>query len=476
MKTGAARSLRWQLLVVTWAAVVLALLLAALLLAGLFRQHATAQFDQQLQLYLDELTVRFDPAAPNGPSVQGDLSDPRWRTPYSGLYWQIERIGPGPASASTLLRSRSLWDSALQPATPAPTDGALHRQTISGPADQTLLALERSVYLSPAVGQPTEVWRLLVASQSTALEHAVQGFARQMGLFLLILGLALLAVAWAQATLGLRPLRQLQQALQALHSGNAQRLQGQFPAEVLPLVQDFNRVLEHQQQAAARAKRSAGDLAHAIKTPLAVLEQLLHEPTHAVPEALQQPMREQLASIAHQLDWHLHRARLGSAALAGQRTPVLPVLEGLLRVMRKIHATPSPAGHALRWELWHDGSDACFAGAEEDLQQAIGNLLDNAGKWARSTVRIRVQRTPEHSTQISVEDDGPGLSSAQQQRALERGVRLDERQPGTGLGLDIVRDIMELHGGQVQLQRSALGGLAATLVWPSEDGMVRPPG
>jgi len=473
MKTGAARSLRWQLLGVTWAAVVLALLLAALLLAGLFRQHATAQFEQQLRHHLDDLTVRFDPAAPNGPSVQGDLNDPRWRTPYSGLYWQIERIGAGPASAGTKLRSRSLWDSALQLPTTAPTDGRLHRHQISGPSGQTLLALERSVYLSPVAGQPAEVWRLLVASQTDTLERAVQGFARQLGIYLLILGLALLLVAWAQATLGLRPLRQLQQALQALHSGNAQRLQGQFPAEVLPLVHDLNRVLEQNQQAAARAKRSAGDLAHAIKTPLAVLEQILHDPTHAVPEALQEPMRAQLSSIGHQLDWHLHRARLGSAALPGQRTPVLPVLEGLLRVMRKIYATPTAAGQALRWELLHDGSEPHFPGAEEDLQQAIGNLLDNAGKWATSAVRIRVQLAPDGTVQLSVEDDGPGLSSAQQQRALERGVRLDERQPGTGLGLDIVRDIMQLHGGQVQLQRSALGGLAATLVWPTEDGMVQ---
>lgn len=466
------RSLRWQLLVVTSAALMVALLLAALLLAGLFRQHASAQFEQQLHYYLDELTARFDPGAAAGPSVRDDLSDPRWRTPYSGLYWQVERIGANGSSDPTVLRSRSLWDAALHLPVADAADARLQRHLMDGPTGQPLVAFSRNVRLEPSAGPASGTWRLTVASETTALEAATQGFARQLSLYLLILGLALLGVAWAQASLGLRPLHQLKTALQALRSGHAQRLEGRFPAEVTPLVSDFNRVLELNQQSAERARRSAGDLAHAIKTPLAVLEQLLHDPVHRVPAELQAPMLAQLSGISRQLDWQLHRARQASLALPGQRTVVLPVLQDLLRVLQKLHAVRRSAGQELEWQLDCTAPDATFAGTPDDLQQAIGNLLDNAGKWAAKTVRTRLL-CRDHEICLIIEDDGPGLSSAQQEQALERGVRLDERQPGNGLGLDIVRDLMQIHGGRIELQRSELGGLAASLIW-SATACVRP--
>lgn len=460
-----ARSLRWRLLGLTLVAVALALIGAGLLISSLFRTHVTAQFDTQLLRQLDQLTAALEPDAQQRPQLKAPLSDPRWHTPYSGLYWQIEALAPAgatPSPARPLLRSRSLWDSEL--ALP-PDDlgrGELHHHQIPGPNGQGLLALERRVqFVSADPAAPG--WRLTVAADMAELESAVASFSRQLALALSVLGIALLLAAWAQVSLGLLPLRKLQAAVLSIRQGREQRLSGAFPAEVDPLVQDFNHVLDQNEQVVKRARQMAGNLAHAIKTPLAVLGHLAEDPT-ADRRTWAGSLQEQVASIRHQVDWHLGRARAAGAGIAGLRTDVAPLVDGLVRVMRKVHAqregrpelliTVAPLPPGLQ-----------FAGESQDLQEMVGNLLDNACKWARSRVLLAASHA-EGQLRIRIEDDGPGLSEAERSRVFERGVRADERTPGTGLGLDIARELASLYQGEVRLGVSTLGGLQAELTLP----------
>lgn len=457
------RSLRWRLLSVTLVAVSLSLLGAGFLLSNLFRTHVTVQFEGQLKRRLDQLTAVLEPDTAERPRLKAAMGDPRWDAPYSGLYWQIEALeGAHVATGRVVLRSRSLWDDALGlPQEPLPA-GELRRHLIAGPNGQALLAFERRVWFVPPEAEqaqrvPGQGWRLVVAGDRAELEAAVAGFAQQLALFLAVLGVALLAVVWAQVTLGLRPLRKLQTAVQAVRQGQVPRLSGDFPAEIDPLVQDFNQVLDQNQQVVKRARQMAGNLAHAIKTPLAVINSLA---------AQQEPIQEQVRTIRHQVDWHLGRARAAGAGVAGLRTEVAPVLSGLARVMRRVHAQRPGGRSALTVEVAPMVDALQFAGESQDLQEMAGNLLDNACKWAHSRVLLSA-RLEQGCLHIVVEDDGPGLSETERDQVFGRGVRADERVPGTGLGLDITRELAGLYHGEVKLGVARLGGLQAELLLPA---------
>lgn len=474
-----ARSLRWRLLAVTLATVAAAMLVAGWSLASLFREYAQAQFEAQLLLQLDQLTAAFEPDQDGRPRLRAPLSDPRWSRPYAGLYWQIERADAGDeagAERSEPARSRSLWDQRLTlpaPGTPA-AGGAPLGYRLAGPDGQTLQALERRVRFATSQSQDASPapsaaarppdWRLVVAADEAELQRAIARFNGLLALFLAILGAALLAAAFAQVHLGLRPLRDLQGSIRALRSGEARRLEGDFPAEVAPLAEDLNRVLDENERMVERAHRLAGNLAHAIKTPLAVLANLTSDP-HTERATLARQLAEQVGRIHEQVDWHLSHARRTGAALPGRRTAPGPVLEGLVRVMRKVHRDREGRPE-LAIELSPLAPGLAFAGDHRDLHEMIGNLLDNACKWAGRQVRVQAA-VVDGRLVVTIDDDGPGLSAAQREQVFRRGVRADERTPGTGLGLAIAAEIAELYGGQVQLEDSPLGGLRARLSLPS---------
>lgn len=452
-----APSLRWRLLAATAVALAVALAIAGALIAGLFRQHASAQFEAQLLHQLDQVTAWLEIDAAGRPRLTGGLSDPRWARPYGGLYWQIQPLAP---TSAPPLRSRSLWDAVL-PLPPDPLDAVdLHRHRLAGPGGAPVQALERRVTPPGAAGP----WRVAVAADVRELQAAVSAFERAVAASLAVLGAALMAVAWVQVRVGLRPLRDLQTAVQAVRSGRRSRLEGRFPAEVAPLVEDFNRVLAHDEQVVERARRLAGNLAHAIKTPLAVMTGLAGDP--GLPrEALARQLQEQVEAVRRQVDWHLRRARAASATGAGRRTAVVPVLEGLLRVMRRVHA-PRDDRTPPELTLVPPPADVHFAGETQDLQEMAGNLLDNACKWACGRVTVTVERQGPRLG-IVIEDDGPGLAPEQRAAVLGRGVRTDERVPGAGLGLDIVREVASLYGGELRLGAATLGGLRAELWLPA---------
>lgn len=469
------QSLRWRLLLGTLAGLTLALVVAGFALSGLFADQAQRQFRSHLQLQLDQLTAAFEVDAAGQPSLGSTLADPRWQQPYGGLYWQVDAPGQ-----QGLLRSRSLWDSLLRLPDDGLPSGQTHEHRLTGPAGQPVLVLERQVIwsagpstsqaASPAVGARSTgqlpaaaaapgSWRLIVAQDLRELEAAQQRFDLTLAASLAVLGLALAAAAVAQLALGLAPLRRLQRAVQQVRAGDAQRLEGEFPAELHPLVQDFNGVLLQNEQVVQRARQTAGNLAHAIKTPLAVLANAAERPRGDL-QAFATLVDEQVRSARAQVEWHLARARMGGSGVPGLRSPVAPVLEGLLRVMRKVHA-----GRELRFDCDLEPDALAFAGESQDLHEMLGNLLDNACKWAHGRVAVQA-RAEGRRLLVTVEDDGPGLGAAERERVFERGTRADERQPGSGLGLAIVREVAQLYQGQVRLDASVLGGLRASLELP----------
>jgi len=450
------QTLRWRMLLATLLALSVALGLSGVVLIQLFGDHVTRQFESQLRQQLDQLTAAVEPDAQGRPVLREPLVDPRWQKPYSGRYWQIDS-----AERQGVLRSRSLWDAVLALPADILPEGEVHRHRLAGPGGQSLLALERRVHWA---GEPSAVggdsrWRLIIAEDLTELEQAQDRFGTMLALCLAVLGLTLLAAAWAQVVLGLAPLQRLQRAVQGLRQGERERLDERLPRELLPLVQDFNRVLDQNEQVVQRARQLSGNLAHAIKTPLSALLNAASD-AGLGREELARLVLEQAQAARAQVDWHLGRARVSATGVPGLRTTVQPVLEGLVRVMRKVHAE-----RAVEIRLRVDEPALAFAGEAQDLQEMLGNLLDNGCKWARHRVEVMVGSEAGRLS-IVFDDDGPGLEPAQREQVFGRGVRADEQVPGSGLGLAIVREIAELYRGEIGLDRAPLGGLRVSLTLP----------
>ena len=454
---GRTGSLRFRLLAATVVALSVALVLAGLLLGGLFREHVMRQFETALTNQLDQLTARLEVDAQGQPQIDEQrLSDPRWERPYSGLYWQIDQLSPDGQTRNAVLRSRSLWDDSLTLQADALHDGQRHVHQGIGPQGRPLLMVERTVRTSATPGTG---WRLVVASDLAPTELAVDDFNRMLALSLAGLGLLLVLAALAQVTVGLAPLKALQGALNRVRDGHEPRLQGTFPDELQPMIHDFNTVLDRNAETTARARTQAGNLAHALKTPLAVMAQAANHPAERA--SLPALVSEQVAVAQRQLDWHLARARAAvTQGLPGQRTELEPVLQGLLRVMGKVHAA-----RGLHWRA--PAAAALFFGREaQDLQDMLGNLLDNAGRLATTEVAVSAKQSDDRLL-ITLDDDGPGIAPEQRSAALARGIRLDESGPGSGLGLHIVAELADLYGGSLELDQSPLGGLRAQLNLPA---------
>ena len=462
-RLGGPRSLRFRLLAVTWGALVVALLLAGFVLAGLFRDHVVRQFERSLTAQLDQVTARLEFDTAGQPQIDPQtLSDPRWSRPRSGLYWQIDgEAGPVRAGA---LRSRSLWDHTLALPSDALVQGAVHVHEIVGPGGARLLAVERSVIHPGAADKP---WRLVVAADLQETEAAVDRFNGALVASLVILLVLLGAAAAAQVVVGLAPLRALSRGLEAVRSGRSPRLDGRYPDEVQPLIDDFNAVLDRNAAVVTRARTQAGNLAHAVKTPLAALLQAAAEARRrgGATDELATLVDDQVNVARRHVDWHLARSRAAaSQGVPGAHVVLAPVLDGLLRVLARVHGEPER--RFIREPM--DG-DLAFAGEVQDLQEILGNLLDNACKWARRDIRIQASASTNAQglrLGIVIEDDGPGIEAGRREAVMARGARLDETVPGSGLGLAIVHELVGLYGGRVTLGAASLGGLRVDLDLP----------
>jgi signal transduction histidine kinase len=280
------------------------------------------------------------------------------------------------------------------------------------------------------------------------------------GLLVLLGALLCLAAGFAQVRSGLSPFQQLRTRLGTVREGRASHVDGEYPAEVQPLVTELNALLDHRDQLVRRALAKAGDLAHGLKTPLAVLAQEADRAEAAGHRELAATLNEQIARMRRQLDYHLAHARAAaSGATPGARCSVAESVEALSRTMTRLH-------ESRRLSIEHDVSrDHTIRGRREDLDEMLGNLIDNACKWARTRVSIS-SSLDEGAVAITVDDDGPGIEASIHEHVLQRGVRADEAAPGSGFGLAIVRDLAELYGGSIALGESPAGGLRARLRLP----------
>lgn len=446
------RSLRLRLFAAGAGSILVALAVASAGLLLLFERHVERRMTLELEAYVRQLVSGVERTADGTLNVAGELAEPRFAEPLSGLYWQITFEPEG-----RLLRSRSLWDVALQLPPDSLGDGEVHRHTIVGAGGASLIVVERAVTLPSALGDGK--MRAAVAVDRAEIHAAGRAFAADLAPFLAVLAAFLIAAAWVQVIVGLRPLDGLRQRLADVRAGGSRRLGTEFPDEVRPLASELDHLLDAQEASIARARTRAADLAHGLKTPLTVLAADAEELRNRGETEVGNEIATITDGMRRHVDRELARARAGLPARTGAPRPVRPVVEQVVGVLRR-----TPRGHALEWMIDVPAELASPADAQ-DLTEILGNVADNAVKWAAGKVRISGRR--EHaSIVLSVEDDGPGVPDERIATVLTRGGRLDEAQPGTGLGLAIVGDLAEAYGGALTLGRSPLGGLSAVIRLP----------
>ncbi|MEZ5863312.1 MAG: HAMP domain-containing sensor histidine kinase [Geminicoccaceae bacterium] len=447
------QSLRLRLLLAQAASVAVALVLAGIGLTLLFERHLESRVDAELATYVRQLAAQLGVDAEGALTLGAPLADPRFAVPLSGLYWQIEEMDTG-----ELHRSRSLWDNALPLPEDEPGPGQAHRHELPGPGHSRLLVHERLVRLADGVGERRI--RIAAAVDRATLDAARADYVRQLATALAGLALVLIAAAAVQVWYGLRPFEAVRRAVTAVREGRTKRLDGRFPDEIRPLVQEVDALLEAQERSLTQARQRAADLAHGLKTPLTVLG----SEARALAARGENRVAAELDGLALDMRRHIERelarTRLAGAAGRGQATALAPVIERLVRTLRR-----TPAGSARDWRL--DVPEHLEIAVEADyLGELLGNLLDNAAKWARSVVSV--EAVPDTgNVLLTIADDGPGVDAAGLDRLGTRGHRLDTAKPGHGIGLAIARDIAQAYGGAIAFANRPEGGLRVTLTVPA---------
>lgn len=379
-----------------------------------------------------------------------DLRDARFLKFQSGFYWSVTEI----KNPTNRLASASLVDGEISQNISVNFDANFERNfNTTDSAGNKLLGVEAQVFL----GEGDDVYSFQITGNKGSLDNDVSEFTRQLLVLLFLFALGFILVSYFLVRLGLAPLREISISLSDIREGKATRLEGEFPTEVQPLVDETNSLIHSNNMVVERARTQVGNLAHSLKTPLAVLK---NEASNAKPK-IRTLIEGQIEQMQSQIQTYLDRARI--AARVGSvtsRTLVVPVVERLVRVMNKLNPN-------LNFSIVKntDSNSFIFAGEQQDLEEMLGNLLENAGKFAKLNIRIALVELDNGLT-ISVEDDGNGLADHESEKALSRGGRLDETKPGSGLGLSIVKEIAGEYGGSIDLEKSKYGGLNAKLTLP----------
>jgi len=425
---------------------------AGIFIAALFRQYAYDRVDGDLRNHLEELVTLINVNDEGLPQMYRPLSDPLFSQIGSGYSWQVSRSG------RSLIKSISASSDEL----PVPDDTLeanevrkLTLATRQGP----MIVFERM--FSPE-DEPSLPLRIQIGAESAVIDRVLPTFNRPLTFSLALLALALVFAAAMQISFGLQPMSRLRRALGAVGSGKSAKLPADFPSEVQPLVDDLNNLIEINGQMVLRARAQAGNLAHALKTPLAILTDEAYRlesrgDSESATVILQQSQRMQ-----RQIDYQIARARAAAArAVPGVIAPVAATASNIVAAMKRLYG-----GKNLRIDV--DIEARCVAACDPmDLNEMLANIIDNACKWGIETVTIQGSIDNSKSqVVITVEDDGPGLPPESMEVVFRIGERLDEQVPGSGLGLPIVRDLAQLYGGEIRLEPSTKGGLRAILKLP----------
>ena len=435
----------------------LLLLVASILLTQYYRRSAEDIFERRLEVYLRAIVAHVSQSGEEGRGL-GQLGEPQFELPNSGWYWQITRTDD---SEHEIVASRSLFTAQLPKLADfgiAPTGGGARRGLAPGPDGRLLRIVERVIDVGDM-----GVYLVQVAGNAKETEHDIDRFQVVLTIAFALLAIALAVATAIQVGFGLRPLRMLRGELGEVARGARERISGRYPREVAPLVDELNLLIGANRDIVERARTQVGNLAHALKTPLSVI---INE-VDAAPSSLAEKVSEQATIMRHQITFYLDRARAAARAGAiGSTTQVEPAVAALLRTFTKICGERGICfSGEVADELW-------FLGERQDLDEMIGNLLDNAGKWAKRAVCITVTRQADGGASerrvllFTIDDDGPGLAPRLRSEATQRGRKLDETKPGSGLGLSIVTDLAAAYGGSLTLADSPKGGLRAQLWLP----------
>jgi signal transduction histidine kinase len=453
-------SLALRLFVSATAWTVVILVVTGFVLSSLYRDAVERSFDRRLTVFLRTLVAEVDSPEEQTERTSQSLGEPQFDLPLSGWYWQVTKLN---VDKPEVRSSRSLWDSGLPHLADkgvAPADDGVRRAYVPGPEDQRLRMIERTVDLGDE-GR----FLVAVAGDSQEIDDETHSFDRAIIMTFVLLAAVLVLTTMFQVRFGLAPLGRISQRLAAIRAGTAERLAGEFPVEIEPLARETNALIDANREVVERARTHVGNLAHALKTPISVV---MNETAARPDDPLAGKVREQIGIMRDQVVRHLERARIAArATVVGSVTDVAPVVSGLTRTMEKIY---HPRGVAIDVQA-PDG--VRFRGERQDLEEMLGNLVDNACKWAQARVSVevtpeRAEGTPTNAViRVVVDDDGPGLSPGEREQVARRGQRLDESKPGSGLGLSIVLELAALYGGSLALSNAPIGGLRAELVLPA---------
>ncbi|MBZ9808743.1 histidine kinase [Mesorhizobium sp. BR1-1-9] len=445
------RSLTFRVIAFSTVWAILTLIVIFTLITTLYRQASERGFDSLLSAHLFNLIGSIGISDTGALTGAPDLGDLRFSEPNSGWYWSVE---PASEGVHGNLHSSSMTRTIPSPdVADVPFNANFQRSYAAQGIDGEELVVFESEFVLDAKNRAA---RFRVMGNKTELEQEIATFQRRLLTYLSLFGVGMIAINAIAILLGLQPLRRVRNALAMVREGTAQRLDGQFPAEIEPLANETNALIENNRRIVERSRTQVGNLAHSLKTPLAVL---LNE-GRALGGAKGQLIAEQAASMQKQVDHYLQRARVAAQRdSVVYRTPIAPLVQRMVRVLQKLNPQTSLS-------LSLPPIEIVFAGEREDLEELLGNLLENAMKWAKSAVSVSVVPVGDKDDnifEIAIEDDGPGIPEEKAREALKRGRRLDETKPGTGLGLAIVADLVNEYGGVLLLERSGMGGLKAVV-------------
>ena len=446
----AAGSLGRRMIGIAAAWIVILLLFGGVALDRVIARAITDNFDGNIEYLLVSMIRSSDVGADGTVRLSQPLGEQRFLEPYSGLYWQISGTGAEP------VRSQSLWDRTLDIGS-MHSDTEVHRRDSTQFSEEPLRIVERDVVLpnSPVI------WRFQVAQSRTILDEQLATVRRTIVRSFAILAIGLIILAALQTVYGLWPLRRVRNGIAALRDGDKALLSEPMPVEVRPLVEELGGLIAHSEQQAEEARRHAGNLAHALKTPLTVLTNAARQNDPALRDAeLPEQVLREVATMRRHVDHHLFRARaVGRRGSRQLSADPWQSIEGVERAVSRLYP-------AVRFDS--DGARNVRARIErQDLDEILGNIIENAAKYGGGSVFVTVSRTG-GQVAITVEDDGKGIPEADRGRLFDRGERLDTDKPGTGLGLAIVRDVVGIYGGSVSLGSSEdLGGLSVEIRLPA---------
>ena len=440
-----------------WSTVLL--LIAGVFLVTLYRRNAEQSFDSRLSVYLRALVADMAIGTEEQRNEPGQLGDPQFDLAQSGWYWQVTRLD----SAETPVRQSLSLSGANLPRLSDPetenAPGSVRANYILGSDNRRLRLFERIIDIGAS-----GTYLIQVAASTDEVEDLILQFKLTLIATFTALSLALVGTTALQVRYGLQPLRKLQVEVASIRRGESERIAGEFPHDLAPLADELNLLISSNREVVERARTQVGNLAHALKTPLSVV---VNEADRENSEFAVK-VREQAALMRDQLTYYLDRARAAARArIAGTVVEVEPALDALLRTFEKIYFE-----RRLDFEL-NCAGDLRFRGEKQDFEEMAGNLLDNAGKWAKSHVLVEARRfqpadgSGPAAIELTIDDDGPGLPASQRTEAMTRGKRLDETKPGSGLGLSIVADLASIYGGALELEDSHLGGLRVKLRLPA---------